>query len=429
MKGRAPKAIMTDQDRAMKNAIARVFPEARHRYCLWHIMRKLPEKFGAHANFDGIRRALNTCIYDCQTCEEFEENWKILLESYHLQDNAWLHGLYSEKTFWVPAYLKDTFWAGMNTTQRSESMNAFFDNYVHAQTTLKEFVDQFDGALRRMVENEARADFDSFNRMIPCISHFHFEKQFQDVYTNAKFKEVREEFEKVMSCNNYHLKSEGVISTYEVKEYVVVGSHMVEKTFLVYLNEDEFEVKCTCALFELKGILCRHSISVLVTKKVYSLPPKYFLDRWRKDIKREYSMIKSSFDACGDNPNAKIHDKMRRTFEELVSLTSGNMEHCTDVMNSSDKLREKYRALKLVPNHSSHHASVAIASSSYNEVIEGNKKVLSPIKAKRKGKPRSKRMVSVIETVAKKNKKKQVGTFFSLLLTNMCTSPLRLLFI
>jgi uncharacterized Zn finger protein len=52
-----------------------------------------------------------------------------------------------------------------------------------------------------------------------------------------------------------------------VKEYVVVGSHMVKKTFIVYLNKDEFEVKCTCALFELKGILCRHSISVLMTKK------------------------------------------------------------------------------------------------------------------------------------------------------------------
>ncbi|XP_042974733.1 protein FAR1-RELATED SEQUENCE 5-like [Carya illinoinensis] len=34
MKGRAPKAIITDQDQAMKNAIATVFPETRHRYCL-----------------------------------------------------------------------------------------------------------------------------------------------------------------------------------------------------------------------------------------------------------------------------------------------------------------------------------------------------------------------------------------------------------
>jgi len=38
MDGRAPKAIITNQDRVMKSAIALVFPDTRHRYCLWHIM-------------------------------------------------------------------------------------------------------------------------------------------------------------------------------------------------------------------------------------------------------------------------------------------------------------------------------------------------------------------------------------------------------
>jgi hypothetical protein len=79
----------------------------------------------------------------------------------------------------MPAYMKDTFWAEVNTTQRSESMNAFFDNYVHSQTTLKEFVDEYDDALRRMVESEKCVDFDSFNRTIICISALQLEKQFQ----------------------------------------------------------------------------------------------------------------------------------------------------------------------------------------------------------------------------------------------------------
>jgi hypothetical protein len=78
---------------------------------------------------------------------------------------------------------KYTFWAGMNS---------FFYGYVHSQTTLKEFVDEYDTALRRMVKNETRVDFDSFNRTIPCIRALQLEKQFQVVYTNAKFKEVHE---------------------------------------------------------------------------------------------------------------------------------------------------------------------------------------------------------------------------------------------
>ncbi|GLT54152.1 hypothetical protein SLA2020_273750 [Shorea laevis] len=74
MNGKAPSAIITDQARAMKNAIEIVFPKTtRHRYCLWHIMRKLPEKFGAHAQFNGIKSALSTCVYDSQTCAEFEK--------------------------------------------------------------------------------------------------------------------------------------------------------------------------------------------------------------------------------------------------------------------------------------------------------------------------------------------------------------------
>jgi len=36
--------IVTDQCKAMQNAIEIVFPNTRHHWCLWHIMKKLPEK-------------------------------------------------------------------------------------------------------------------------------------------------------------------------------------------------------------------------------------------------------------------------------------------------------------------------------------------------------------------------------------------------
>jgi hypothetical protein len=325
----------------------------------------------------------------------------------------------------------------MNTTQRSESMNAFFDGYVHSRTTLKEFVDEYDNGLRRMVESETRADFDSFNRTIPCISALQLEKQFQVVYTNAKFKEVHEQFVKMMSCNNSLLKSECAISTFEIVEYVAVGDHLIEKTFLVYFNDDELEVKCTCALFEVRGILCWHSFSVLRTKKVTTLPQRYVLDRWGKDIKREYSKVKSSYDAIDDNPHAQIHDKVRNNFEELLSLTSVNMEkRCMELMKRIDQLKELW--------HCENQSSSIPATVAYSSC----KNVLSPVKVTYKGRPQTKRKVAVIETVVKKFKvsskpprdnnaktkkqKNQVSEFFFFfllflstfyLLKNMCTSP------
>jgi hypothetical protein len=86
--------------------------------------------------------------------------------------------------------LKGLFWASMRTTQRNENMNAFFDGYVHLSNTLKQFVDQYDVALPKKVENETLVDFKSFNSKLPCVSFFPFEEKFQQVYTIVKFKEV-----------------------------------------------------------------------------------------------------------------------------------------------------------------------------------------------------------------------------------------------
>ncbi|KAG6704795.1 hypothetical protein I3842_07G150700 [Carya illinoinensis] len=188
MNGRAPQAIITDQDKAMQNAIARVFPKSRHRFCLWHIMKKVPEKFGAYSQYDDIKSQLHRCVYDTLSRDEFNKCWLQLLDNFDLHDHSWLEWLYSERHLWVPAYVRNEFWAGMSSTQRSEGMNAFFNDYVNSKTTLKQFVDQYDNVLRRKIENELAADFSSFHTQIPCITFYDIERQFQASYTNAKFK-------------------------------------------------------------------------------------------------------------------------------------------------------------------------------------------------------------------------------------------------
>ncbi|XP_042450660.1 protein FAR1-RELATED SEQUENCE 6-like [Zingiber officinale] len=139
----APKAIITDQCRAMAIAIEEVFPSSHHRLCLWHIMKKLPVKLGGHAQYKMIKKQLKTIVYNSLTVDECDENWLKMIEEFKLENNDWLKSLYEERNRWVPVYVKDHFWAGMSTTQRSESMNAFFDNYVHSKTSLKQFVEQY----------------------------------------------------------------------------------------------------------------------------------------------------------------------------------------------------------------------------------------------------------------------------------------------
>jgi MULE transposase domain len=63
MYGKHPKAIITDQDPAMKKAIELTFPNTTHRCCPWHIMRKAREYFGSLYNqMDGFREELGVVI-------------------------------------------------------------------------------------------------------------------------------------------------------------------------------------------------------------------------------------------------------------------------------------------------------------------------------------------------------------------------------
>ncbi|KAI5339418.1 hypothetical protein L3X38_018690 [Prunus dulcis] len=144
MGGKAPSAILTDQDQAMKAAITEVFPNARHRFCLWHILRKIPQKLGEvlrkHGNFMGV---FNNCTYNSWTVEDFEQKWQNMVEVFELDNNEWIKSLFEDHKFWVPTYMRGAFFAGMSTTQRSESINSFFDKYLNKKTTLKEFVEKY----------------------------------------------------------------------------------------------------------------------------------------------------------------------------------------------------------------------------------------------------------------------------------------------
>lgn len=75
----------------------------------------------------------------------------------------------------------------MSTVGQSESMDTFFEKYVHSKTTLKLFVKHYKNALTNKCGKESHADCESFNRTIPYVYDYVIEKQFQLVYTNAKF--------------------------------------------------------------------------------------------------------------------------------------------------------------------------------------------------------------------------------------------------
>ncbi|XP_041020494.1 protein FAR-RED IMPAIRED RESPONSE 1-like [Juglans microcarpa x Juglans regia] len=282
----------------------------------------------------------------------------------------------------------------MSTTQQSESMNAFFDDYVNSKTTLKQFVDQYDLALKRKVENEAIADFNSFNTEIPCISRYSLEKQFQETYTIAKFKEVQEELRRFLYLTISLLGCEGGKYTFVVTDEVQVHDNLLKRAnYTVKIDEDPLDVKCSCNLFEFSGILCRHALLILTQLGKHTVPSKYILDQWRKDVKRKYTFIKSSYDTSS-NHDAQRYDRIQNCFYELCSNASKAESSCVKLISQLEQLKLEY------PGIADHDTSNTVDPMASMEGTTG--RVLSPLVVWSKGRPPSRRKVHPIEKSLKK---------------------------
>lgn len=408
MSNKAPNAIIIDQCRAMQNAIMEVFPEARHRWCLWHIMKKIPEKLGGYLEYEVISSTLSNVVYDSLNRDDFDKGWMKMIDEFSLQDNEWLAGLYDNRELWVPAYVKDTFWAGMSSSQRSESVNAFFDGYVNARTTLKQFVEQYDNALRDKVEKENKSDCKSFQEAIPCITHYEFEGQFQVAYTNKKFKEFQDELRGKIYYYATLRKTEGLVHTFSVREDRKIGEQRVVSELLVLFNQEDCDLHCECRHFEFRGILCRHILSILPLVDIEKVPSKYVLQRWRKDFKRKHTFIKCSYDDQLDTPIVRRFDTLCKRFNEVAENGSVSDALCNLVMDGLNELQIKIDA---------HHGSKEIQEYQQNGknkdmVLKQVKMVLSPISVRRRGRPPSLRKQSKLDQVVRRlrMKKQQEST-------------------
>ncbi|GKA49051.1 FAR1 DNA binding domain, zinc finger, SWIM-type, MULE transposase domain containing protein [Tanacetum coccineum] len=63
--GKAPKVVVTDQDPTMKVAIEEIFPESRHRLCMWHTMKKLAGK---------VKYVPSDCSVQCSCLRNVEQS-------------------------------------------------------------------------------------------------------------------------------------------------------------------------------------------------------------------------------------------------------------------------------------------------------------------------------------------------------------------
>ncbi|GAB4847807.1 Protein FAR-RED ELONGATED HYPOCOTYL 3 [Ancistrocladus abbreviatus] len=278
MGGQTPKVIITDQDKVMKAAVSEVFPDAQHHFFLWSVLGKVSETLShVTKRHESFMVEFEDCIYRSWTDEEFEKSWQKLLERFELKDDEWVQSLYEDRKLWAPAYMKGTLLAGMSTVQRMESVNSFFDKYVHKKTTVSEFVKQYEAIIQDRYEEEAKADYDTWNKqpVLKCPSPF--EKHMSTVYTHAVLKKFQVEVVGAVACNPVPRRDrqDGMFQVHDCEK---------NQDFVVTWNEKS-EVSCMCHLFEYKGFLCRHALIVLQMCGLSMIPSQYILKRWTRDAK------------------------------------------------------------------------------------------------------------------------------------------------
>lgn len=143
--------------------------------------------------------------------------------------------------------------------------------------SLKEFVENFEVALKSIWQNENDADHKSKFKIPMTHYELPMEAQLQRCYTNDIFYKCQQQFRKCVSFSCKLVEEQLEEAVYEV-------SDCWDHIFMVIFRRSLREVHCICRKFETTGILCSHSIQVLKQEKIFVVEDKYIVDRWRKDI-------------------------------------------------------------------------------------------------------------------------------------------------
>ncbi|KAM1138249.1 hypothetical protein ACFX14_036042 [Malus domestica] len=346
MGGRAPRVILSSRDKVLKEVITEVLPDSRHCFCFWHILGKIPDKLGyVIRQHEKFMVKFNKCVFKSWTNEQFEKRWWKMVDRFNLRDDAWFQSLYEDRGRWIPTYMRDTFLAGMSTTQRLEGINCFFDKFMQRKTPLKEFLEQYKTILRERYEEEVKADFETWHKQPALRSPSPYGKQMATVYTHAVFKKFQVEVLGVVACHPKKETEDGLIKTFRVQDFVE------NQDFIVEWNETTSDVSCLCRSFEFKGFLCRHVLIVLQMSGVHSIPSQYILKRWTKDAKNRQTTREGS-DAA-ESRVQRYNDLCRRAFklsdegslsQESYSIAFNALEEalrsCESINNSIQNVTE-----------------------------------------------------------------------------------------
>ncbi|XP_062211569.1 protein FAR1-RELATED SEQUENCE 5-like [Phragmites australis] len=270
-----PESVITDGDIAMARAIEIVMPEADHRLCSWHIEQNMIHRLRGE-KLSEFRKF----VYHPMTVDNFEKRWMEYKENYGIsEEDIWMVMMYDLRKKWSAAYTKGRHFLGMQSNQRSESLNSRLHKHLDRKMSLVDLVEHYEFSLSRIRRNEAELDAKaSLSVPFTRISADIFEKKAARIYTPKMFKKVREQIRGLCQWEVKEVTPENGLVKYGV------GSEGVREdlVYVICIFDGTLmqNASCFCRLMEGEAIPCAHIFAVMRFLGFDNIPKCCVVERW-----------------------------------------------------------------------------------------------------------------------------------------------------
>ncbi|RLN22975.1 hypothetical protein C2845_PM07G11820 [Panicum miliaceum] len=283
MGGKVPQTILTDQCKAMTKAIAIVMPNTYHLWCKWHVMKGIREGLGPlytknRKFWDDFWLVVNGML----SIDEFERGWHEVIKNYGLEKNGFMIRTYGKKEKWAKPWSKDKYCARMSSTRRSESANFMLKRFVARDSSMNHFVMQYNRLLFDRDREEDIAE-DQTNQLTVIHERlWALERHALSIYTKAAFELFHKEVDK---ASNYVLTARDGENFTISHDNPSKRAHWARVHYKVEMLDNGSKFKCECGLYEHFGMLCCHSIRLMLKLDVAFIPEAHIMKRWTRDAK------------------------------------------------------------------------------------------------------------------------------------------------
>jgi len=270
----APETIFTDGDPAMAAAIADTLPTTHQRLCQWHLHKNLLKNLswlGPRLK-DFMKRWTKLMNEDDVLCtDNFDVEWLALLGDFELNtsgERRFITDLYNSRDKWAHRFVNSTFHGHLNSTQRSESMNARFQALLSPQSSMVSLfneVNRYSGTRIRDFIRRVEKD------RVPAGKRI-YEKDLGNRLTSFGVGEVMTQCDEALQY---------FCEVGQNEENLVVTRRGSEGPGRIVRLDPEHS--CPCRRTVWVGLPCRHLIAAMMSKrKDTSLPSSMFNARWLK---------------------------------------------------------------------------------------------------------------------------------------------------